>query len=204
MPNHITNIIISEHDLSPFITDGGFDFEKILPMPKILHEITSPVRLVDNETMIDSFKELAVWQTNPSQSFIKPSVKISQSFSEELIEKYGYNNWYGWAVANWGTKWNAYDYIKTGRNKIIGFNTAWASPLLVFQEMAKILSEQVEIICKDEGDDHVLYFRFSPTGKQVEEKVVAEIIIMEDNDDSEVNFFTDDERIREAIVDKLM
>lgn len=30
--------------------------------------------------------------------------------AKELIKKYGYADWYDWSIANWGTKWNAYNF----------------------------------------------------------------------------------------------
>ena len=52
---------------------------------------------------------------------------------EELRAKYGSNNWYDWRLANWGTKWNAYDCeldasrIKQGILEY-RFDTAWGPP----------------------------------------------------------------------------
>jgi hypothetical protein len=43
----------------------------------------------------------------------------------------GEKNWYGWAVANWGTKWSNYDtepVETTSRSINIDFVTAWSPP----------------------------------------------------------------------------
>lgn len=40
-----------------------------------------------------------------------------------LKQKYGFSNWYEWAMANWRTKWNSFDVSKEGN--VIEFFTAW-------------------------------------------------------------------------------
>ena len=51
---------------------------------------------------------------------------------QELIDKYGVDNWYEWCVQNWGTKWNANSEMIVHNNvdsiKYI-FDTAWAPPI---------------------------------------------------------------------------
>jgi len=49
----------------------------------------------------------------------------SEPTNPKLIKKYGHNNWYDWANANWGTKWNAYnvDHISDSE---VRFDTAWS------------------------------------------------------------------------------
>ena len=56
-----------------------------------------------------------------------------------MIAKYGTDNWYDWALNNWGTKWGAYDAtewdVTEGENgnatASISYNTAW-SPATAF------------------------------------------------------------------------
>jgi hypothetical protein len=53
---------------------------------------------------------------------------------EELIKKYGFDNWYDWANDNWGTKWGCYNVsfdpiYKTDNGEYemqINYDTAWS------------------------------------------------------------------------------
>ena len=55
-----------------------------------------------------------------------------------MREKYGYSDWYDWAVNNWGTKWDAdvHSWERDGDNDVyISFNTAWAPPIELYDKM---------------------------------------------------------------------
>ena len=57
------------------------------------------------------------------------------------MEKYGKNNWYDWRVGHWGTKWPAYGFDETvdySQNNTIEFQTAWAAPHPVIEQLAKM------------------------------------------------------------------
>lgn len=45
----------------------------------------------------------------------------------ENVVKYGSKDWYDWAIKNWGTKWNAYEFEKVNEDTIT-FETAWSAP----------------------------------------------------------------------------
>lgn len=59
------------------------------------------------------------------------------------VQAHGHPTWYGWAIANWGTKWNASEASihsessSTGKSKkaVFCFNTAWSPPVPVVQAM---------------------------------------------------------------------
>jgi hypothetical protein len=57
-----------------------------------------------------------------------------QTFENE--KKYGYPDWYNWRIANWGTKWDAYDQYQVDENTI-AFNTAWSDPTPIVRKLAK-------------------------------------------------------------------
>lgn len=55
----------------------------------------------------------------------------------ELKEKYGFDNWYDWRTANWGTKWNACDTNYDKDSESLRFDTAWSIPYPILTKMAK-------------------------------------------------------------------
>lgn len=77
---------------------------------------------------------------NPSLS---PENEFDGSLAEygELLinnkEKYGFEDWYGWRNANWGTKWNASDSDYDKETQTLTFNTAWSIPYQILTKIAK-------------------------------------------------------------------
>ena len=55
----------------------------------------------------------------------------------ELKEKYGYDNWYDWSCANWGTKWNACDAEYIEEEGTLHFDTAWSIPYPIIAKIAQ-------------------------------------------------------------------
>ena len=62
------------------------------------------------------------------------------SKDKAMMKKYGYSNWYDWAVDNWSTKWDIHEFhgverwdgieFEEGTGKItFGFESAWAPPI---------------------------------------------------------------------------
>ena len=73
------------------------------------------------------------------------------SFSKEPNEKqlankkkYGFSDWYGWRVSNWGTKWDArvveYDDHNPNETYVM-FDTAWSPPENFFRIFAMLHSD---------------------------------------------------------------
>jgi len=57
---------------------------------------------------------------------------VPESLAKEFKKKFGASNWYDWSLANWGTKWNAYDISPVPDSlkgkQLPSFLTAWAPP----------------------------------------------------------------------------
>ena len=51
------------------------------------------------------------------------------------LEKYGYSDWYGWNITNWGTKWNcdAQDYVREDNTIRFWFDSAWSPPIALYE-----------------------------------------------------------------------
>ena len=116
MPNHCSNRLFCtdgslESVIKQFISKDDenhpfLDFQKIIPMPSEL-EVTCSFNTEDKE--------------------------LQETYKSNL-EKYGFENWYGWCVCNWGTKWNSYDF--DSNDDECSFSTAWAPPIPVINELA--------------------------------------------------------------------
>ena len=60
-----------------------------------------------------------------------------KSYSKELRDKYGFDNWYDWALHNWDTKWDVdfeLDFYDVNDCILLEFNSAWGPPLAVWQK----------------------------------------------------------------------
>jgi hypothetical protein len=76
----------------------------------------------------------------PMPEELKETTAPSRTTNEQLIEKYGHDNWYSWSVDNWGTKWD----ISSGSAELNGdhasgsFSTAWSPPIQAFEALSEL------------------------------------------------------------------
>ena len=137
MPNWVYNVL-GAHDEQgiQFIFDKcindkkRFTFNKMIPMPQILSRGCSPVRISDN---FDEFKEK--YGGHIDYTFEKDGMLIcgydsvmSQKCAENLVKKYGADNWYDWSLNNWGCKWDANSEPVEDGDYEFRFETPWSEP----------------------------------------------------------------------------
>jgi hypothetical protein len=143
MPNWTSNNVLfvgKENQLKKLQTmlksdDNEFDFNNVIPMPNEL-----------SDTVSGSENAKPEWQKKRSQ---------------ELISKYGADNWYSWSIENWGTKWNAIDTEVEQRDGtlIYRFNTAWDAPRNIAEallRMQKTILQDINISWEcihEDGDE---------------------------------------------------
>jgi hypothetical protein len=111
------------------------DFNKILPIPKELKGTQSPTRIISQEEYDKQEERIAKDELTEGERNWGISRGITQEMHDDFIKRFGYADWYGWQINNWGTKWNASDCIEFGDG--IEFNTAWSNPFSLLLALSK-------------------------------------------------------------------
>lgn len=146
MPNHVTNIlsIVGDNDLkvkevmdSLFDKDDNITFDNFLPMPKELREVKSPVHIVSEE---ERLAEISEYERKELAGELSPwdskSFSLTQELQDEYIARFGADNWYDWAIENWGTKWGAYDGTRLD-DDMCEFLSAWNTPFPAIMKLSE-------------------------------------------------------------------
>ena len=156
MPNHVTTIVKSSNkDLINKLND----FTKIIPMPIIFNELGCLISMSNTiQEFIDKVKEEKVMQKleHIDKEVLKNIANKSQLHidNQAILQAYcyletGYKNSLDWARANWGTKWNSYDFKLTDEG--CKFNTAWTHPLPILKKLSEMYPEEdIEVMYADE------------------------------------------------------
>lgn len=182
MPNHIQSVLYVEaqtrEELDLFLNtikgeDEVIDFNKIVPMPKEIMETESSTSVDDalayylkmnnKEEEIKGFNKFRFSSFYPQEKIDNMSEKEKADLLNvgeryyNIFKTYGYRNWYDWSLANWGTKWNAYESCMnepTEKSVTIYFQTAWSGvPMLVSMLVEKFpnLGFQYKFADEDRG-----------------------------------------------------
>lgn len=102
MPNHCNNtlgVLGKTEDVEKFVafvTNDGPDKE---------------------DDKYELFKKLI-----PMPNELEGTISPSKSSNEELINKYGTDNWYDWCNNNWGTKWGDYSITKSDLANLVQYS----------------------------------------------------------------------------------
>ena len=120
-----------------------FSFQSIIPRPASLNipsssGVTNGIAYI-NGNISEKKKIEAHYATYPDgENELKECIRLAEIALDNL-KKYGYKDWFHWNVANWGTRWDAYDtYVETTDDEImLGFKTAWSTPKPVFLKLAE-------------------------------------------------------------------
>ena len=115
MPNHVYNKLTGPKEvLEKYLTDGKFDFRKILPIPKHAKEPELPWEIYDELRNLNDTQKSKIINELKTTGFLsteKTKIELTEKTLKETIDFLKYNTMtqYDWQVNNWGTKWNAYN-----------------------------------------------------------------------------------------------
>lgn len=155
----------------------SFDFQTIIPKPAILNETTSGseevlglAALVGDVVSVDfersfpfmkdeiKLKGAPIHHAEQVRAWLaehRPKALEAGRIAARAIAETGYPDWYHWSIANWGTKWDAYDYEQRSSEPDLftfKFETAWSVPEPIFDKLAELHPElRFEIESVDEG-----------------------------------------------------
>jgi hypothetical protein len=148
MPNWVHNHVEirgERHSVLHFVSfikgkksDVSFDFNSVIPIPEAL---------MDSE----------------AHTYGGENSKARNELREKLRNEYGFHNAIEFAVANWGTKWNACECAeveldetdKTDTKAIYTFDTAWSHPEPIFKALSeKFAALTFEVYHTEECDNY--------------------------------------------------
>ena len=154
----------------------SFDFQTIIPKPAILNETTSGseealglaalvgevvwtdftrFKFLESEIKLEGPPIRHAEQVHAWLAKHRPKVLEVGRLAARAIAETGYPDWYHWSIANWGTKWDAYDYEQRSSEPNLfafKFETAWSFPEPIFDRLAELHPElRFEVESVDEG-----------------------------------------------------
>lgn len=146
MPNHVTNILTIEgeqelvqkclSEIKGQNEDQYIDFNNFAPMPKELENTQSPVKIISQKKYDAQEARITAGELTEIEKNWGFSRGITKKMSKRFKKEFGADNWYDWHLANWGTKWNAYDQISDEGSNVITFSTAWSTPFDAIQTLS--------------------------------------------------------------------
>jgi hypothetical protein len=161
MPNHVTNILTVKGTnekvaevIKVLMNDNEeVTFDNFFPMPEELRNTTSPTKIVSQKEYDSEKSKLETKLANGEQVW-STSLPITSKMQTELIKKHGADNWYDWAVANWGTKWGAYSGYAISEDSVF-FQTAWSTPYKAMVKLSELYPDvEITIAYADEDFGH--------------------------------------------------
>lgn len=117
--------------------DRDFDFNTIAPIPTELVGTTSPTRIISQEDYDKQEERIAKGDLTEGEKSFGVSRGITQEMHDDFVERFGFADWYGWQINNWGTKWNASSVYWSDDNDFVSFNTAWSTPFDLLVALSK-------------------------------------------------------------------
>ena len=161
-----------ERIVKEFVRGKHFDFNTVVPMPKIIedteagsveHDLLKFAENLKQKHSPEETVELYINKINAKEAkarIFDDNQKRKLANSLKALEQYGIADWYDWACIYWGTKWNACETEISKEENTISFYTAWCPPGAFYEAFAKKYPDiRCEIYARNEdaGEDYGVY-----------------------------------------------
>jgi hypothetical protein len=173
MPNYVKHKMTvngQDEDVQQFFKaiknkDDLFDFGNLVPVPEHIKlpdgvdGISSFVIDAAELLMIHSGQKVLDFRGIPKRKSqiidYGHTIKWEDKHFEWLIrcckaiQETSFSNWWPWNMYNWGTKWGAYSITRKGNE--IEFETAWSTPMPIWNKIAELFPAlSISILYADE------------------------------------------------------
>jgi hypothetical protein len=140
VPNNVTTIVRAATPvIHALLTEEGVDFNRIIKMPDDV------IRGGVGHAKIDGVLQKAYYDEDTRDEDGKLVLGKPHPYPE------GATDWYEWSIANWGTKWNAYDHQVSQDDTVLRFDTAWSHPYPVMIRLSEMFpTELIQVLYADE------------------------------------------------------
>lgn len=121
------------------------------------------------------------------EELMKDDWQNDKAKAAENVRNYGYEGWYDWRVAKWGTKWNTDSsarVVSGGMHAtlIYDFDTAWSPPTELVEEIARRFpSLTIQHEYHEEAGMYPSCIR-TYKGGEVSEEEIENINLIDEND----------------------
>jgi hypothetical protein len=190
--------------------DLQFDFNRVIPMPEELNGTHAPSLFYDKNPsplvgqlhperkLPQDMTDEELLSKNPHSFKTLEEVREGRLKSQQLIEKYGFDNWYDWCIENWSVKWNACETHVYNNDEpnifTFRFETPWNEPQNVFSKLHDQYSDlEIEICFTHEGGFGGQYITWNPVDKIFTVQDLQETTVYEDKDGSVIECVYDEE-----------
>jgi hypothetical protein len=149
MPNWVHVCITADKKVLEDMIDekGGITFEKVVPMPPKMKKRGTHLKIMTQAEIDQHWKKYEEYKAAGKLEHdlgYPSSVGITQEEQDELMTKYGVDNWYDWSLEYWGCKWDASsDETWEDVEDYVDFSTAWSPPEAFIQALSKKHPEEL-------------------------------------------------------------
>lgn len=121
-----------------------FSFSNVIPQPQKIKNTISPSSSAKGVKWLNTSKlehrEGQISEILGQQVDLIPCENNTEEKCKQLIQEFGYDNWYDWNIENWGTKWNVeVEYFEKSDTQFsCQFETAWVPPGIFLSKLQKL------------------------------------------------------------------